>query len=369
MLETIVFVHGFLGWGRDENIVDYWNDDIIKKHFPNHKTHIASVGAISSNWDRACELYAQIKGGTVDYGGLHSSTCNHKRYGRTYEGFFPEWSVSNPIILIGHSMGGQTIRQLEKLIQVGDSGERGFDGVPTCGVPTCGVPTCCSPLFRGLGGGIKKVITISTPHMGSPLFDIFGDTLVDKIKDTVVRIGINMKESDELTRLYDMDIEHYNLGKMEDETNEKYKERIENHPIWDKDYKDISSWDLSVSGSKEFNMSSASVYPGVHYLAVSTHRTFGLFGWAFPSFWMLPGLSVTSLLMGLFRYGGNDGLVPSSSSRGPCESIPLGSEDVRSGRWYYVDSKLDHLQVLGIFPGWECRVDSVFETISKFIDN
>jgi hypothetical protein len=36
-----------------------------------HAVYTAGVGAISSNWDRAAELYAQIKGGCVDYGATH----------------------------------------------------------------------------------------------------------------------------------------------------------------------------------------------------------------------------------------------------------------------------------------------------------
>ena len=33
---------------------------------------VTNVGPISSNWDRAVELYYQIKGGQVDYGKTHS---------------------------------------------------------------------------------------------------------------------------------------------------------------------------------------------------------------------------------------------------------------------------------------------------------
>jgi triacylglycerol lipase len=49
-------------------------------------THYASVGPVSSNHDRACELYAQIKGTVVDYGQAHSSQFGHARYGRNYTG-------------------------------------------------------------------------------------------------------------------------------------------------------------------------------------------------------------------------------------------------------------------------------------------
>ena len=37
----------------------------------------------------------------------------HKRYGRTYEGIMPDWEPGKKIHLVGHSMGGQTIRLME----------------------------------------------------------------------------------------------------------------------------------------------------------------------------------------------------------------------------------------------------------------
>lgn len=44
-----------------------------------HDVRTAVVGPISSNWDRACELYAYLKGGRVDYGEAHAARFRHQR--------------------------------------------------------------------------------------------------------------------------------------------------------------------------------------------------------------------------------------------------------------------------------------------------
>ncbi|HRR89761.1 MAG TPA: lipase, partial [Eubacteriales bacterium] len=73
----VVLVHGFAGWGRDEVLgYKYWGGFTdLEKLMTNagQKTYSAAVGPFSSNWDRACELYAYIMGGTVDYGAAHSA--------------------------------------------------------------------------------------------------------------------------------------------------------------------------------------------------------------------------------------------------------------------------------------------------------
>ncbi len=59
--------------------------------------HEAKVGPVSSFHDRACELFAQIGGGRVDYGARHSSEARHARYSRQYAvPFAPDWSKKNP---------------------------------------------------------------------------------------------------------------------------------------------------------------------------------------------------------------------------------------------------------------------------------
>ena len=61
-----IFVHGFLGWGEEEGIdedVSYWGASAcyLMQELRDRGVECrnASVGPFSSNWDRACELYAQ----------------------------------------------------------------------------------------------------------------------------------------------------------------------------------------------------------------------------------------------------------------------------------------------------------------------
>jgi hypothetical protein len=86
----------------------------------------AAVGPFSSVWDRAVELFYQIKGGTVDYGKAHSEQHGHARFGRTFPGLYPQWDAQHPVHLVAHSMGGLTARCLVHLLS--DNGlSRGED--------------------------------------------------------------------------------------------------------------------------------------------------------------------------------------------------------------------------------------------------
>lgn len=125
----IVLVHGFAGFGRNgfHGLLKYWGglhdvqQDLDNLGFP---TLTAAIGPFSSNWDRTCELFAQIKGRRVDYGEARSRMFGHARFGRTFPGLFPQWGEVNPLTgsinkvhLISHSMGGQTTRQLAQLLE------------------------------------------------------------------------------------------------------------------------------------------------------------------------------------------------------------------------------------------------------------
>ena len=89
----VVLVHGFGGWSREEmgGKFFYWGGFTDLEGSLNRrgrcKVFTAAVGPFSSVWDRAVELFYQIKGGTVDYGKQHSALHGHARYGRTFPGY------------------------------------------------------------------------------------------------------------------------------------------------------------------------------------------------------------------------------------------------------------------------------------------
>ncbi len=160
-----IFVHGLFGWGNDEGInqnLPYWGatscrliENISEEGY---ECYEASVGPVSSNWDRACELYAQLTGTRVDYGEAHSKQHNHLRYGRTYdEPIIENWGSDNKVNLIGHSFGGNTIRLLAGLL---DNGAKSEIEVTD--------PDEISPLFvGGKSDWVNACVTICTPNNGS----------------------------------------------------------------------------------------------------------------------------------------------------------------------------------------------------------
>ena len=123
----VVLVHGMFGWGTSKKVYEtlpYWGattgDLIGWLDDCGYKCYAATVGPLSSAWDQACELYAQLKGTRVDYGEAHSKKYNHKRFGRTYKSTLVEnWSGENKIHLVGHSFGGNCVRLLAHLLANG----------------------------------------------------------------------------------------------------------------------------------------------------------------------------------------------------------------------------------------------------------
>lgn len=165
-----IFVHGMFGWGRDEGInkiIPYWGATTgsLMKYLEskNIEAYDVSVGPISSAWDNACEIYAQLTGTTVDYGEAHSKAHGHARYGRTYEkALVPNWSKNEKVHLIGHSHGGQAVRLLAHLLTYGDAEEiKATD------------KKSISPLFTGGKEAlVESVTTICTPNNGTTTYNV-----------------------------------------------------------------------------------------------------------------------------------------------------------------------------------------------------
>ncbi|KAG6952140.1 hypothetical protein JG688_00013405 [Phytophthora aleatoria] len=269
----VVLVHGFGGWGRDELLgFKYWGGiqgDIQEElEALGYTVYTASIGPFSSNWDRACELYAQIKGGVTDYGAAHSTNYDHLRFGKNYTGLYSEWGETNSegsvnkIHLIGHSMGGQTIRMLAQML------EKGTTGAPV------EETTYTSPLFEGGHDWIHSITTISTPNQGTTLADGFseiGDTIKDLLVSIINVLGIF---GDSVDLLYDAQLDQWGITtKQLGESIQAYLDRVFSSRIFDPSFKDVCLWSLSTGGAKE-EATWVKTLSDVYYYSYTTVDTF-----------------------------------------------------------------------------------------------
>ncbi|ORY04175.1 alpha/beta-hydrolase [Basidiobolus meristosporus CBS 931.73] len=134
----VVLVEGFLGFASSK----YWGSGLQNYGARRRRLIYLDLGCVSSLHDRACELFYQLKGGTVDYGQEHSRQFGHQRYGKTYQGLYPEWSSAKPLHFIGHSYGGNTAWYLQQFLH-----QKEFEGHQnTCADWVQSLTTISSPL-------------------------------------------------------------------------------------------------------------------------------------------------------------------------------------------------------------------------------
>ena len=119
----IILVHGIFGWGKNELPFSYWGDALAQFAAPRFEAHEVKCGPVSSFHDRACEVFAQIKGGDFIYGtmpggpGVKRSVVPRGDRKHVAGPLWRDWSADNPVILIGHSAGAHTCLALQRLLK------------------------------------------------------------------------------------------------------------------------------------------------------------------------------------------------------------------------------------------------------------
>ena len=172
-----IFVHGLCGWGSYDPAykrMPYWGmrggDLLVRLAAEGRECRAASVAPTGSAWDRACELYAQLAGLRTDYGASHSARMGHERFGPDYTGrpLIPDFGPDSRLVLLGHSVGGATVRLFSELMARGDARER---------QETSGG---LSPLFAGgMGERLQTVVALASPMNGTTAYDLFEDPSFD----------------------------------------------------------------------------------------------------------------------------------------------------------------------------------------------
>lgn len=344
--DPIILIHGLAGWGRDEVPgFKYWGGfKDIEAHLnqQGYQTYTAAVGPFSSNWDRAAELYAYIKGGTVDYGAAHAKEHGHERYGRTFPGVYPQWSDTQKVNFIGHSMGGETARILVQLLKEGNKKEQEYTKTHP--------GEKMSPLFEGNKSWVRSVTSIATAHNGSSMGN--NDDMLSLLRTFVLKIA-SLSGSNPETFGYDFKLDQWGLKRKQGESFVQYADRVFKSPVWKT--KDISLYNFTIEGAKEQNQW-VKTFDDVYYFSYTGNATYpsALTGHALPVITMNPLFYISSLYLGSHNtkeWWTNDGLVSVISSQ-----YPFGHPNqpytgiAQKGVWNYTAPKKDwdHIDFIGI---------------------
>lgn len=385
--EPFIFVHGLNGWGGAEGIngiVPYWGatsgDLMSYLQSEGYECYSASVGPMSSAWDRACELYAQLIGSTVDYGVAHSKEHNHDRYGRTYyQALVPDWGELDrngkiqQIHLIGHSFGGTTVRMMIHLLSEGSPEEIAATSSDDI-----------SGLFTGgKGDWVKSATTVCTPHNSSSIYyPLKALGLYEIVQNISFLYAGIMGRSFFNGRLVDFHLEQFGLTDVFN--GEKADGLIESMVRVQQNLDDTCIYDLTPEGTAKLNKE-CGINEDIYYFSYpfSTTNESLIPGVEIPDIRTNPVIFLTALVMGITpeftdphtgvvydeSWHANDALVNTESAKYPIGEPhkDYDESNVEKGVWNVMPVQQgDHGAAIGLFSDEE-QVKSLYLNLCEML--
>ena len=262
-----IYVHGLMGWGEHDQIyavTPYWgltSDLMPYLTGKGYESYAASVGPLSSAWDRACELYAQLTGTTVDYGAAHAAEYGHARYGVTYDKpLFEGWSADKKINLVGHSFGGATIRLFLDILADGSAEEQ---------AAAKAAGTEVSPFFQGgKANWVYSLTTLAAPHNGTTFLECCGDMTQFAAEASTAMaklLGIS-----DFKGVYDFQLEQFGFYRKDGETVLEALDRVLHSDFLS--HNDNVFRDLTIDRALELN-DDIEIQPNVYYFSYAGDKT------------------------------------------------------------------------------------------------